>query len=54
MAVLDSYRSHSAIAIEVDVIFEQWWISMIWLNAEECSVDFCWDNTIYFEIYNIA
>lgn len=54
MAVLDSNRGHCTIAIEVDVVFEYWGITMIRLNSEESSVYLWRYDTVNLEVNNVT
>jgi hypothetical protein len=43
MSILEAKGGDRAIAIEVDIFFKQWWKLVIWLYAEERSVDVLWN-----------
>ena len=54
VAAGDADGCDSAVAIEVDVVLEQWWKPAVGLNPEECAVNIGWDRAAVLEVQDVA
>ena len=54
MPVLNPYSRHSAIPVEMDIIFVDGRKTVVWLYTVECTIDLSWDDTVDFQVEDIA